>query len=164
MKKCSYFMGFLMIISISSCGQKTFDEKMNDLYKHTVPLIKSGQLKTQLSDVVLLDARSEEEYQISHLPSARMLVYDEFDISQINDVPKDAPIVVYCSVGYRSERIGEKLKDAGYANVKNLYGGIFDWKNQGYEVVGPNNLATDSVHTYNKSWSKWLYKGIKIYE
>lgn len=153
-----------MIFSISSCGQKTFDEKMNDLYKHTVPLIQSNQLKNQLSDVVLLDTRSEAEYQISHLPNAKMIIYDEFDISQIKDVPKDAPIVVYCSVGYRSERIGEKLKDAGYANVNNLYGGIFDWKNQGYEVVGSNNLPTDSVHTYNKSWSKWLYKGIKIYE
>ena len=67
-------------------------------------------------------------------------------------------------MGYRSERIGEKLQKMGFTNVKNLYGGIFDWKNQDFEVVGMDNLATDSVHTYNKSWSKWLYKGIKVYE
>ena len=41
---------------------------------------------------------------------------------------------------------------------------IFDWKNQGNNIVNENNLETDSVHTYNKAWSQWLYKGIKVYE
>jgi hypothetical protein len=70
---------------------------------------------------------------------------------------------VYCSVGYRSERIGEKLLKLGYTDVVNLYGGIFEWKNQGLDVYNSSNYPTDSVHTYNKSWGKWLVKGIKVY-
>ena len=76
---------------------------------------------------------------------------------------KDQEVIVYCSVGYRSERIGEKLQKAGYTNVKNLYGGIFSWKNEGNEVVRDADIPTDSVHTYNKSWGKWLLKGIEVY-
>ena len=40
-------------------------------------------------------------------------------------------IIVYCSIGVRSEDIGEKLKELGYTKILNLYGGIFDWKNKG---------------------------------
>lgn len=163
MKKYLAITTTFLFCSLSSCGQKTFDEKMQSLYKNTVPLIQSDSLK-QLNDVILLDTRAPEEYRISHLKGARLVDYDKYKIQDLKDIPKDAPIVVYCSVGYRSERVGEKLKANGYTNVMNLYGGIFDWKNDGYEVVGPNNLPTDSVHTYNKSWGQWLYKGIKVYE
>jgi len=57
----------------------------------------------------------------------------------------------------------EELLELGYTNVKNLYGGIFQWKNDGFDVVNNQSMVTDSVHTYNKSWSKWLVKGVKVY-
>ncbi len=154
----------LLVSSFTSCGQKTFDQKMESLYKKTVPLIKSDSLKSKLDNVVILDTRAEEEYNVSHIAGARFIGYDDFKINQIKDISKDSEVIVYCSVGYRSERIGEKMQKAGFKNVKNLYGGIFDWKNRGYDVIGSNNLATDSVHTYNKSWGQWLYKGIKVYD
>lgn len=162
MKK--YIAPFLLLVlfSISSCGQKTFDEKMQSLYKNTVPLIKASELEPKLDKVVILDTRAPEEYEVSHIAGARMINYDRFKVKDVKDVPKDAEVVVYCSVGYRSERVGEKLREAGYEDVKNLYGGIFDWKNQGYMVVNQNNQPTDSVHTYNQSWGKWLYKGVKV--
>jgi len=163
MKK--YIPPFLFLIASTfvSCGQKTFDEKMQSLYKGTVPLIKSIDLKKKIGNIILLDTRAPEEYHVSHIPGAQMVDYNSFEVSDVKNVPKDAEVIVYCSVGYRSERVGEKLRSAGYQDVKNLYGGIFDWKNQGFQVVGPNNQPTDSVHTYNKSWGKWLYKGIKVY-
>ncbi|MEQ9468526.1 MAG: rhodanese-like domain-containing protein [Ekhidna sp.] len=154
----------LLISSLTSCGQKTFDEKMESLYRNTVPLIKADSLKSKFNEVVILDTRAKEEYQVSHISGARFVDYDDFEVEQVSDVPKDQEVIVYCSVGYRSERVGEKLQKAGYTNVKNLYGGIFGWKNEGNEVVDSNNLPTDSVHTYNQSWGKWLYKGIKVYE
>ena len=147
----------------TSCGQNTFEEKMSSIYKGTVPLIKSTDV-LGLSDVVLLDTRSPREFNISHLKGAQMVDYDGFNASDVEGIDKNQEVIVYCSVGYRSERIGEKLQKMGFTNVKNLYGGIFDWKNQGFEVVNRANQETDSVHTYNKSWSKWLYKGIKVYE
>ncbi|MFB9105669.1 rhodanese-like domain-containing protein [Algibacter miyuki] len=77
---------------------------------------------------------------------------------------KDTQIVVYCSLGIRSESIADSLKQAGYTHVENLYGGIFEWKNNNFPVYNSEEKETDSIHTFNKAWSKWLKKGIKIYE
>ena len=56
-----------------------------------------------------------------------------------------------------------KIKDAGYTNVRNLYGGIFEWKNKEFTIIDSNNKATEKVHAFSKSWSKWLKNGEKIY-
>ena len=82
----------------------------------------------------------------------------------MTDVTAEDTVILYCSVGYRSEKAGEKLLEKGYKNVLNLHGGIFEWKNSGYEVVDPKGEHTDRVHTYNKEWSEYLDKGIKIYD
>jgi predicted sulfurtransferase len=77
---------------------------------------------------------------------------------------KNSKIVVYCSLGIRSEDIGEKLKKAGYKNVYNLYGGIFEFKNQNLSIYNSKGNTTDSIHAYSKTWGKWLKNGIKIYD
>ena len=78
-------------------------------------------------------------------------------------IPKDAILVVYCSVGYRSEKIGEKLKALGFSKVYNLYGGIFEWSNRGYPLVDQKEQPTTKVHAFNKDWGRWLEQGTKVY-
>ena len=163
MKKLLPSLILLLVATMTTCGQKTYDEKLESLYRKTVPLVKSETLKGRLDEVVILDTRAKEEFDVSHITGARFVDYDGFDMELVKDISKDQEVIVYCSVGYRSERIGEKLQKAGYTNVKNLYGGIFSWKNEGNEVVRDAEIPTDSVHTYNKSWGKWLLKGIKVY-
>ena len=92
--------------------------------------------------------------------------YNDFSSEEISDSiqNKNMPLIVYCSLGIRSEEIGEKLKKAGFTNVKNLYGGIFEWKNAGYPVINSEGKETDSIHTFSKAWSKWLLKGQKVYD
>ena len=52
----------------------------------------------------------------------------------------------------------------GYKEVYNLYGGIFEWVNQGNRVVtGENNSVTKQVHAYDKVWGTWLKEGVKVY-
>ena len=148
-------------------GQKTFDEKITSLLNNTVPIVREDELAQMLKNdkkFNLLDARSPEEYEVSHIEGAKFIDYDSFDKNMLQGLAEEDTVVVYCSVGYRSEKIGEKLQKLGYKNVLNLYGGIFDWKNKGNEVVDNKGVNTDSVHTYNKSWSQWLYKGVKVYE
>jgi rhodanese-related sulfurtransferase len=155
-----------LLLSLPACGQKTFDEKLQSLYSHTVPLIQPAALaeaKNIEEKLYLLDIRTEEEFAVSHLEGARFIDYDNFSMKEVQDIPKEAKVVVYCAVGYRSERVGEKLKAAGYEDVSNLYGGIFQWKNNGYPVVNQHQQPTDSVHTYNENWSQWLERGIKVY-
>ena len=163
--KRSNLIILLVGVCSSACGQQSFDQKLEAMYQHTVPLIRPAALDSlqQQRPVVLLDVRSPEEYAVSHLPEARFVNYETFKLEEVQDIPKEAEVVVYCAVGYRSERVGEKLQQAGYQNVQNLYGGIFEWKNEGKEVVNRKGQPTDSVHTYNRRWSKWLERGEKVW-
>ena len=166
MKKFKLLSLFLTIC-FSACGQKSFDEMLSGMYHNTVPLIQSQELKDILEkdqQVIILDTRDKKEFKISHLPNAIRVGYDDFQKKSISKLSKDDKVIVYCSVGYRSERIGEKLQKMGFTDVNNLYGGIFEWKHEDLPVLNHKSAETDSVHTYNKSWSKWLQKGVKVYE
>ena len=154
----------LLLFSLLISGQDGYKAMLKTLYEGTVPVINTAEIKTLNNDPVILDTRSKKEYDVSHLDNARYINYDNFNLSEVSDIPKDKTIVVYCSVGYRSEKVGEKLLKAGYKNVHNLYGGIFQWVNEGRSVVNNHGVKTDSVHTYNKEWSVWLHKGVKVYE
>jgi rhodanese-related sulfurtransferase len=160
---------FLSILFIGqSFGQSkdaAFDKMLNDLIDFEVPTITVTKLKQmqEKDKVYLLDAREIREYNISHLPNATRIGYDEFSISAIKDIPKNATVVIYCTVGYRSGKVVEKLQKAGYTNVYNLYGSIMEWANQGNKLVDSKGQTTTKVHTYSKDWSKWLKRGIRVY-
>ena len=109
-------------------------------------------LVSELPPPVLIDVRQDEEYAVSHLPNARHLTTVEA-IQQ--DIPTDATIVLYCSVGYRSARLAEKLQAVGYKNVMNLDGSIFEWYNQGHPVVA-DSQPVQQVHPYNRAWGLLL--------
>ncbi len=156
----------LFILGTASCQTRNYDEMLNSLYGHTVPVIKSSDLSTMMSKSrkpIILDTRSPEEFAVSHLEGARFIDYDHFDKKEVESLPKSMPVVVYCSVGYRSEKIGEELQKIGFRDVKNLYGGIFQWKNEGFQVVNKNEAPTDSIHAYNKTWAVWLKSGTKVF-
>ena len=140
------------------CVNPKFEKRINQLIDHSVPIITVDQLEKNIESYLILDAREKEEYDVSHIPGAKYIGYDNFQLSAISNIKKDMTIVVYCSIGYRSEKIGEKLKKAGYTNVKNLFGSIFEWVNQKNEVVDKNNTVVRKVHTYNWLWSKWVDK------
>lgn len=149
------------------CSQETLEKKLETLYKETVPLIHPEELATwekQESRLIILDTRSAAEYKVSHLKNAVFIDYESFEKSMIEHLPRSSKVVVYCSVGYRSERVGEKMNALGFTEVYNLYGGLFHWKNQGYVVVNNENQPTDSVHAYNRFWGQWLKKGIRVYD
>lgn len=81
------------------------------------------------SSVVLLDVRSEEEYQAGHLPNAINIPISEFE-KGIPDVPfaKDTTTVVYCRSGPRANRVQQLLKQAGYSGVYDMRGHFTKWQ------------------------------------
>jgi rhodanese-related sulfurtransferase len=121
-----------------------------------VPVISVKDAFLKKSEVIFLDAREIQEYDISHIPESRYIGYDKFKIENIKDIPKDKKIVVYCSIGYRSEIIATKMKEAGYKNVYNLYGSIFEWANNNYTLADKKGKTTNRIHTFNKKWSQWV--------
>ncbi|QHI37032.1 putative adenylyltransferase/sulfurtransferase MoeZ [Kordia antarctica] len=147
-------------------GQSALDSLLLKENKQSVPYITVAEL-VKKKNFVLLDSREKVEFETSHIKNASFVGYDKFKLKKIkNLLPKDKnePIVVYCSLGIRSEDIAEKLQKAGYTNVYNLYGGIFEWKNKDNPVIDTKGNETENVHTFDENWSIWLKKGIKIYE
>lgn len=156
------------ILFMNLSGQKPngYDAELKTLYNNTVDLIYSDELAKKMGEnqkVYILDTREAAEYKVSHLKEARNVGFNNFSSKSVSDIPKDAEIIVYCSLGVRSEKIGEQLKEAGYSEVKNLYGGIFEWVYYDNLIVNKKGLETEKVHTYDENWSKWLLKGEKIY-
>jgi rhodanese-related sulfurtransferase len=155
-----------LVISSTAFGQKKLDKLLNKWNKKNVPYMSVETLALPKTDAILLDAREEKEYEVSHLENAICVGYDKFKLEEtIARLPEDknAKIVVYCSLGIRSETVAHKLIEAGYTNVYNLYGGIFEWKNANFKVIDTLGKSTEKVHTFNKDWSKWLKKGKKVY-
>ncbi len=147
-------------------AQPAYDALLSTLYSHSVPTISVDSLAivSNTQKPILLDTRAKAEFEVSHLPGAVWVDYDTFGLELVASLERNSQVVVYCSVGYRSEKIGEKLKTLGFKDVRNLYGGIFQWKNEGHEVVNQKGDPTDSVHCYNRLWSAWMTNGIKVYE
>jgi rhodanese-related sulfurtransferase len=157
-----WIMCLFSMQALVACGQRTFEEMANEMAGKTT-LVQMSTVKDQLDSVIVLDAREYAEYAVSHLPGARFIGYDSFDVKQLADIPKDSPIVVYCSVGYRSGNVVEKMQKAGYSNVANLWGGIFHWVNMGNAVENESG-PTNKIHPYSNKWGKWLTSGEKSYE
>lgn len=166
MRRSGVLFLFIVVFFTSCAQEKEYHNMLKLMYKNTVPVIKPEQVVFETkrdSSIVLLDTREKEEYTVSHIPNAKYVGYDHFEVDSLKNISRNTRIIVYCSVGYRSERIGEKLLKDGYTQVYNLYGGIFEWVNTDHPVVDLNNQPTNKVHAYSKLWGKWLIKGEKVY-
>ena len=167
--KNNLLITFLLMYSLISCAQvpaerphtvnPEFDKEISSTISFTIPTMGVEELKNETETIYILDAREKKEYEVSHIPNARYVGYNKLKKAAFADIPKDAKVVLYCSIGYRSEKIGEKIRKKGFTNVHNLYGSIFEWVNQGYEVVDMDGNPTKKVHTYNKQWSQWVEEG-----
>ncbi len=136
---------------------KAFSEMVNSYLSYSVPVISVDDLHAMpASSRIVLDAREAEEYKVSHINGAIHVGFNHFDAAKLASVPKDKKIIVYCSIGYRSEKVGEKLIKMGFTRVYNLYGSLFEWVNHNYEVVDMANKPVKKIHGYDKSWAKWV--------
>lgn len=158
-------LGSLLFAAFTACGQvksPAYSAMLKTLLSHSVPEIQVQEAARDSANILFLDAREPKESAVSHIRNAIAVGYDNFDLKKLPEIQKDRRIVVYCSVGYRSEKVAEQLLAAGYKNVSNLYGGIFEWVNQGNPVFN-NKSQTQEVHAYSRAWGIWLEKGKKIY-
>ena len=165
--KYKIFYILFLLIGVTVYSQKTLDQTLKKYNKNNVPYISVTELRMLQSkgNAIIIDSREQNEFDVSHISSAIFVGYDHFSIKEFSEmnIDKETPIVVYCTLGIRSETIADKLIKAGYTNIKNLYGGICEWKNKGYKVLDSTNIETENVHIFSKQWGKWLLKGEKVY-
>jgi rhodanese-related sulfurtransferase len=104
---------------------------------------------------LLLDVRTGAEFAVSHLPGARRADPKATAAELLPTLPAERPIVVYCSVGYRSSELAARLLRAGRTNVANLEGSIFAWANEG-RPLERNGRPVATVHPYNEQFGRLL--------
>ena len=124
----------LLAITLTSCGNNNTDEVQTNM-NNTYEQISGEQAKALMDsekDYVIIDARTQEEFDGGHIPGAVLI--PEYEIAQRaeDELPdKNQLILVYCRSGRRSKIASQALVDLGYTNVKE-FGGIIDWE---YETV-----------------------------
>jgi rhodanese-related sulfurtransferase len=149
-------------VSVSAAGTLDWATVKADLARRypQVRLLAAEELAGWLKDSrrvppLLLDVRAPAEYAVSHLPGARRVDPAARPARVLAGVPRETPIVVYCSVGYRSSRFAERLRRAGFTQVWQLDGSLFGWANAGYPLAQGDRPAT-KVHPFNEHWGQLL--------
>ena len=170
------FPALLLVLFLASCGRaqevperlRTGHAPLDDKLARLVTadsLAISPAAARALPGVVYLDAREAEEYRVSHLPGALHLGYDRPNRSVTEGLDPDRPLVVYCTVGYRSERAARRLRDAGFTRVYNLFGSLYAWKLAGLPLEDADGQTTERMHTYNRKWGTFVPDslGVKVW-
>ena len=125
-----------------------------------VPSITTAELAGLLADThaekpFLIDVRTRAEFDVSHLQDAHHVEPDSEPAQLKLAVAKQAPIVTYCAVGYRSAAFARRLRAAGFINVRNLEGSIFQWANEDRPLV-KDGKPVQTVHPYDGFWGSLL--------
>lgn len=101
--------------------------------------VKADKLNEDLAsgaELILVDVRTEKEFQTGYIEGAINLPLESI-LSSLDQLPnKDAPIVIYCVSGHRGAVVTMALRMLGYTNVVNLAGGINAWKAAQLPLVG----------------------------
>ena len=130
MKKKYLIILIAIIFIFSTLTACNFNEEVQNneslSYSNISPL-EAKELLDKNDKIVLLDVRTEEEYETAHIPSSNLLPLSELETKVEKEIPnKEKQIIVYCRSGRRSAIAAERLTDLGYVNVYDL-GGIIDW-------------------------------------
>lgn len=104
-------------------------------YKHLSKEEALELMETQ-DDYLIVDVRTEEEYDRKHIPKAILIPIEQLKAGNFSKLPnKNQTLLVYCWTGRRAEDSAKILVNNGYKNVYEI-GGLVDWngKIEGNEV------------------------------
>jgi len=128
---------FIILISWPAYifAQETNEKKTDAIIinvKEANELIKANYQK---SDFLILDVRTSEEYESSHIPNALNIDYKSAEFKkQIAKLDKNKIYLTYCRSGRRSAKSAEIMKELGIANVYMIDGGIIAWNREGLPI------------------------------
>ena len=119
----------LAMLVLTACGQKK--ENNQEAVYMNITAQEAKQIMDTQEDYIILDTRTQAEYDEGHIPGAIVISHEEIK-EKAESVLKDKNqlILVYCRSGRRSKLASEDLVELGYTNIKE-FGGILDWP---YEI------------------------------
>lgn len=115
------------VVCIMNRKEKNIENEV--IIKH-VSMNDIVQIMEENENYIILDVRTQAEYNQGHIPNAICIPNETIDENVLNKLPdKNQMILVYCRSGNRSKQAAEKLKKLGYTNLIE-FGGIIDWKGE----------------------------------
>jgi len=143
MRKFYAVMLLLLIIGLTACvnnnndtnpspaGETPLQTDADSSYK-MISAEEAYQIMQDTDEYILLDVRTQEEFEEKRIEGAILIPYDEIGDRAETELPnKDAVILIYCRSGNRSKIAAAELCEMGYTNIYE-FGGINDWP---YETV-----------------------------
>ena len=122
------FAVLMAAVTLSACTAEKTSENAGYM---CITSQEAKKIMDTQEDYVILDTRTQAEYESGHIPGAIVISHEEIKEKAEKTLPdKDRLILVYCRSGRRSKLAAQDLVDLGYTNVKE-FGGIIDWP---YEV------------------------------
>ncbi len=165
------FLRVILFISLSFLllAQVTLaDTESENLWEETLSMVREDFPRVQHistdelaaileehTDFTLLDTREPEEYEVSHIQGAFLAEGVRDALKALQDKRREDLVIVYCSVGYRSSNIANKLARRGFTNVVNVEGSLFKWANENRPVFSGDKVV-DKVHPYDEYWGRLL--------
>jgi phage shock protein E len=139
MKKYTLLLSTLLIVSLAlaavialyiirrgNCESAGTLQVKEGKYMKLAPAIAKASLDND-SSIILLDVRTEEEYNELHIPGSILIPVTELEERAPDELPdKEAVIFIYCRSGNRSRTAAYQLIEMGYTQVYDI-GGIIDW-------------------------------------
>src|SRR5690554_5027696 len=121
-----FILGALIILSTS--------DMISQEKEHEAHLISVEELARHVEDsseLLLLDVRTKEEYEEGHLPGARNMDFLSEDfLLQVEQLPKDQAIYIYCRSGNRSAKAADLMRKAGFRQLYDMEGGYLKWEEE----------------------------------
>jgi len=114
-----------------------------------VNISEAKQMIESNPDLVILDVRTQGEYDEGHIENAVLIPVSELE-ERLDELDKEKDTLVYCRSGGRSVTASQILVDNGFVSVYNMLGGITAWRNSGYwiEIIHRGDLIIDGTQTY----------------
>ena len=113
-----------LILIMAGCGNSVDNQNKGYIQ---ITAEDAKQIMDTESDYVILDVRTQEEYDEGHIPGGVLIPdYEIAERAETELTDKDQIILVYCRSGNRSKTASAVLADMGYTNVRE-FGGINDW-------------------------------------
>lgn len=103
----------------------------------SLPLLSVHQLKEKLDKgekLTVLDARGEEEWNSGHIEGSLNIYVGHIE-QRLEDIPRDKPVAVICSVGHRAGIAASVLLRAGFSQVSNVLGSVTAWRHAGFPLT-----------------------------
>lgn len=122
-KRMKLIFALAVLLTLAGCGKTNAPE---NTYQQ-ITQEEAARLMAEQTDYVLLDVRTQAEFDESHIPGAICIPNETIGTEKLPELPRrDQMILVYCRSGNRSKQAAQKLASMGYTNVLE-FGGINTW-------------------------------------